>query len=61
MSEMKTDKAYLGLVDLINWVSDVTLDCTNDFSNIHDFVDYLVVDRLYTENYLKRATKLGKE
>ena len=50
---LKSQKAFLGLSDLIDWVLVTCNDRDNDFRAVQDFLAYLVVDKLYTENYLR--------
>lgn len=46
------NQAYLGLVDMIDWVLKKTSDARNTFDDVEGFLAYLVADNLYTEKYL---------
>ena len=49
---LRQTQAYLGLVDMLDWVLTMTHDCGNTFEATQQFIEYLVVDNMYTENYL---------
>jgi hypothetical protein len=50
---LKSNKAFSGIHDVIDWVITQTKDETNTLADSTLYVDYLVVDRLYTELFLK--------
>ena len=52
LEALKGHKAYLGLLELIDWVLEKTSDPLNDFTSIHEFIAFLIKDKLYVENYL---------
>ena len=45
-------QSYLGLIDNLDWVLSMTLDPVNNFDAATEFVEYLVVDNIYTDNFL---------
>ena len=45
-------QSYLGLIDNLDWVLSMTLDPVNNFDTATEFVEYLVVDNIYTDNFL---------
>ena len=53
LAGLKQSKAYMGLAELIDWVLEKTLEKDNDLKAVHDFINYLVVDKLFVEKYLK--------
>ena len=49
---LRQTQAYLGLVDMLEWVLKMTADPRNAFEATQQFIEYLVVDNMYTENFL---------
>ena len=53
---MRQAQAYLGLIDNLDWVISMTSDPANNFDAATKFVEFLVVDNLYTENFLATSS-----
>ena len=53
VQSLKSNKAFSGIHDVIDWVITQTKDETNTLADATLYVDYLVVNRLYTELFLK--------
>jgi len=53
VQNLKNNKAFSGIHDVIDWVITQTKDETNTLADATLYVDYLVVNRLYTELFLK--------
>ncbi len=56
LESLRQTQAYLGLVDMLDWVLKMTADRRNAFEATQQFIEYLVVDNMYTENFLATAT-----
>ena len=58
---LRQTQAYLGLLDMLDWVLTMTHDRRNTFEATQQFIEYLVVDNIYTENFLSTtvATQPG--
>ena len=52
LSSFKSNKAFSGIHDLIDWVICHLKDDTNNLADAHLFLDHIVKDKLYTELYL---------
>ena len=52
LAGLKSQKAFLGLSELIDWVLSTANDRDNDFRALPDFLAFLVVDKLFTDGYL---------
>ena len=50
---MKNNKAFLGLHDLVDWAVEQVTDETNTLEDAHNFIDYLTVNKLYVELYVR--------
>ncbi len=55
---LRQTQAYLGLVDMLEWVLKMTNDRRNTFEAAQQFIEYLVVDNIYTENYLATSSNV---
>ena len=55
---LRQTQAYLGLVDMLDWVVTMTNDRRNTFEAAQQFIEYLVVDNIYTENYLATSSNV---
>jgi hypothetical protein len=53
---LRSQRAFLGLSDLIDWVHEFSTDDKNDFGSAVDLIRYLVPNRLYVEKYLQLWT-----
>ena len=52
LSSFKSNKAFSGIHDLIDWVIQHLKDDTNNLADAHLFLDHIAIDKLYTELYL---------
>ena len=50
---LRSQRAFVGLSDLIAWVDDFSRDEKNHFGSIIDFIKLLVPNKLYVEKYLQ--------
>merc|ERR1712059_121367 len=50
---LKTNKAFAGIHDLVDWTITQIRDETNTLMDAHIFLDKIVVNRLYIDLYLK--------
>ena len=48
---MKKDQAYLGIVESLDWVVEKSTDHSNTFYDAGNFVQFIVANNLYTEEY----------
>jgi len=53
LSSLKNNKAFLGLHELIDWVIVQVSDESNILEDSHNFIDYLTINKLYIELYMK--------
>ena len=53
VQSLKSNKAFSGIHDVIDWVITQTKDESNTLADATLYLDYLVVNRLYTELFLK--------
>ena len=53
ISNLKNNKAFSGIHDVIDWVITQTKDETNTLADATLYIDHLVVNRLYTDLFLK--------
>lgn len=55
LSGLRSQRAYLGLTELIDWVELFTSDEAeaNDFSAVQPFLKYIVMNKLYVEKFLE--------
>ena len=53
LNGMKNNKAFLGLHDLVDWAVEQVTDETNTLEDAHNFLDYLTVNKLYVELYVR--------
>jgi len=53
ISGFKSNKAFSGIHELIDWVINQTKDETNTLADSHLYIDQLVVNKLYLDLYLK--------
>ena len=53
ISNLKSNKAFSGIHDVIDWVMTQTKDETNTLADATLYIDHLVVNRLYTDLFLK--------
>jgi hypothetical protein len=53
LAGLQRSKALAGLADLVDWVMVQVRDPSNRLAEAHLFLDHLVVDKLYTELFLK--------
>ena len=56
LESLRQAQAYLGLIDNLDWVISMTSDPANNFDAATKFVEFLVVDNLYTENFLATSS-----
>ena len=56
LESLRQAQAYLGLIDNLDWVFSMTSDPANNFDAATKFVEFLVVDNLYTENFLATSS-----
>ena len=54
--QLRSQRAFVGLSDLIDWVDAFSADEKNDFGGIIDFIKLLVPNKLYVEKYLQLWT-----
>ena len=52
LSSFKSNKAFSGIHDLIDWAICQVKDDSNNLADAHLFLDHIVIDKLYTELYL---------
>jgi hypothetical protein len=50
---LKNNKGFLGLYELIDWVLLQVHDESNTLDDAHNFIDYLTINKLYVELYMK--------
>ncbi len=50
---LRTQRAFLGLSDLIDWVADFSADEANELGAVDELIRHLVPNRLYVEKYLQ--------
>jgi len=55
---LRQTQAYLGLIDNLDWVLSMTSERSNNFDAATKFVEFLVVDNLYTDNFLATSSTL---
>ena len=53
LSSFKSNKAFSGIHDLIDWVLYQIKDESNTLADAHLFIDHIVIDKLYVELYLQ--------
>ena len=53
LNSFKSNKAFSGIHDLLDWVLQQIKDETNTLANAHLFIDHIVIDKLYVELYLQ--------
>ena len=53
---LRSQRAFVGLSDLIDWVDAFSADEKNDFGSVIDFIKLLVPNKLYVEKYLQLWT-----
>ena len=51
LASMKKDQAYLGLLEILDWVLERTSEESNTFNDACNFIHYIVANNLYTEGY----------
>ena len=51
LTNMKKDQAYLGIVESLDWVVEKSTDHSNTFYDAGNFVQFIVANNLYTEEY----------
>ena len=54
--QLRSQRAFVGLSDLIDWVDAFAADEKNDFGSVVDFIKLLVPNKLYVEKYLQLWT-----
>ena len=53
LAAFKSNKAFSGIHDLVDWVLVQIKDDSNCLADAHLFIDHIVIDKLYTELYLQ--------
>ena len=53
---LRSQRAFVGLSELIDWVDAFSTDEKNDFGSVIDFIKLLVPNKLYVEKYLQLWT-----
>ena len=53
---LRSQRAFVGLSDLIDWVDAFSADAKNDFGQVIDLIKLLVPNKLYVEKYLQLWT-----
>ena len=54
LSSLKSNKAFSGIHDLVDWVIKQIKDESNTLEDADLFLDNIVIDKLYVELYLQK-------
>lgn len=54
LSSFKSNKAFSGIHELVDWVLQQVKDDSNTLADAHLFIDHVVIDKLYVELYLQQ-------